>query len=128
MEPPTLDKDVRICIAVMPHGLTAYCNKAALVALSKELARLAESDPREHFETHVQMRFEDEDCKFSGKRPRNVWVLRTKELAPVLAPHDDPACADFELTFMAIPEAELDDLGRHQETGLLPDDWNAEEV
>jgi len=110
-------------MAVTSNGLTAYCNKKALLALSQRLAEIAESDVSEHYETHVRMHFEADECVFEGRRPSNVWVLRTKELAPLLAPHGAPGTEDFELTFMVVPEAELDDLADFQKDGLLPDDW-----
>jgi len=110
-------------MAVTSNGLTAYCNKKALLALSQRLAALAESDESEHYEAHVCMDLEADECVFEGHRPSNVWVLRTKELAPLLAPHDAPETADFELTFMVVQEAELDDLADFQKDGLLPDDW-----
>jgi hypothetical protein len=119
--------NVRICMAITPAGLTAYCNKEAFLLLANDLTRLAHSPEKEHYETHVRMRYEDADCVFEGKKPSNVWVLRTKSLAPLLAPHGNPEIQDFELTFMMMPEAELDDLTKCQETGLLPDGWNCSE-
>lgn len=120
-----LTDKVRICMAVTPDGLTAYCNKKALIELSKQLSMLAESDAKDHYETHVRMQFQDDESLFDGKKPDNIWVLRTKPLAPMLAPHGDQYQQDFELTFMVTPEAELDDLTIFQGNGLLPDDWNA---
>jgi hypothetical protein len=115
------EHDPRICMALTPDGLTAYCNRSGLLAMSKRLAEIAQSLPDEHYEMHVRLELED------GAAPQetNVAVLRTKELAPLVAPHGRSDQQDFELTFMHVPEHELDDLRAYQVDGLLPDSWNS---
>jgi hypothetical protein len=122
-----MSHSVRICMAITSNGLTAYCNKEALAELSKTLERLVDSDEKDHYETHVRMEFLSDESRFEGKTPENVWVLRDKELAPLLAPHGSPEYLDFELTFMVVSEAELDDMAVFQRDGLLPHDWNADD-
>ena len=118
---------VRICMAVTSDGLTAYCNREALLALARQLELLAASDAEEHYQTHVRMQFEDHEALFDGKTPTNVWVLRAPELAPMLAPHGSSDIQDFELIFMRVPDKELDELAPYQENGLLPVTWNAQD-
>ena len=113
----------RICMALTSDGLTAYCNSSGLMALSKRLAEIAQSVAEEHYEMHVRLELEDDNR--SSLQSSNIAVLRTKELAPMVAPHGRADIQDFELTFMHVPEHELDELGVHQITGLLPDGWNS---
>ena len=119
---------VRICMAVTSDGLTAYCNREALLALARQLELLAASDAEEHYQTHVRMQFEDHEALFNGKTPTNVWVLRAPELAPMLAPHGSFwTFRILKLTFMKVPDKELDELAPYQENGLLPVTWNAQD-
>lgn len=115
---PTRKSGVRLCLQLSPDGLTVYANQQALVSISEQLLWLARSDARDHYECHVKMSLEEDDCRFEGKRPRNVWTLMPADLIDhfTQASDLDPG---FELTFMVVSEHELDDMAHHQETGVL---------
>lgn len=122
---PSKKPGTRVCIAVTKEGVTLYGNKEAFASLAEWMNWIASSPKDEHFECHVLMDLEDEASKFEGKVPRNAWVLMGKEVEGCFSHRSDEQ-RGFELTLMAVEENELVEMAVHQENGLLPDNWNAE--
>lgn len=112
----------RVCLALTKGGLTAYCNRDALKALSQRLNQLVDSPISEHYESHVIMEISDEKSLFEENSEKNAWVLFEKSLANSFDTRS-PTEFGFELTFMTVDEAELDDMVLYQKTGVLPPDW-----
>ena len=121
-EMPKKRPGVRICVSVMPDGVTIYGNRSAFASIAEWMQWVMTSPPNEHFETHLLADLEDDASKFEGKHPRNVWTLVDGRLtseaggAPLNA-------ENFDVTFMAVEESELDKMEKYQDGGLLPDDW-----
>lgn len=127
MEQPKKVPGARVCLAVTSQGVTAYCNPAALKSLAKWMEWISSHDPSEHFECHLTMDIKDDESKFENKTPSNVWVLLEDKLLNVLQ-RDELAMIDgeqvkkrgFDLSFMAVPESELDEMALSQADGILP--------
>ena len=102
--------------------MTIYGNRTAFVSFAEWMQWIAASPRGEHYEAHLVMDLEDDASKFEGKYPRNVWTLVDPALraAGVITPVDP---RDFEITFMAAEDSELDQMEAHQEAGLLPKEW-----
>jgi len=127
MEQPRLIAGSRLCLALTAEGLTVYGNPEALKSLAKWLEWIAHANPEEHYECHVGLFLEDEASRFEGKVPRNVSVLVERTLAPHIVQRKmvqidgEPALQrGFDLTFMAVPEADLDQMAASQGMGILP--------
>jgi hypothetical protein len=133
MEQPKKLPGSKLCLAITKDGLTAYGNPEAFRSLAKWLEWIAASNPAEHFECHVGMDLESDESKFQNKTPKNVWVLIDKDLSSILAKRgrsyiDGEAVElrGFDVNFMAVPENELDQMARYQDSGVLPDYWGKE--
>jgi hypothetical protein len=127
MEQPEKLPGTRLCIAVRKEGATLYGNPAALRSLAQHLLWIADADPAEHYECHATWELESDACRFDGERPLNAWTLAEPALADILAKlreavvDGEPALeGGFEVTFMAVEGSDLDELARHQESGVLP--------
>lgn len=128
MNQPHLESGARACIVLTRQGLTVYGNPPALRTLAKWLEWIASAPPSEHYECHVGMDLEDEESKFHGGLPRNVWVLVEEALAlhvearQALVVDGEPALErGFDLKIMGATERDLDDLAETQAQGLLPE-------
>jgi hypothetical protein len=119
---PNVQKGARICMAVTQDGVTVYGNKIGLESLSEWLAWIAKNNPSENYECHTKMYLMDDDCVFEGKKPNNIWVLKSKDVAHSFY-EENETCPGFELTFMGVTEKDLDEMAQHQKTGILPDEW-----
>jgi hypothetical protein len=126
VEKPKKMPGARLCLAVTSKGVTAYCNPAALKSLAKWLEWISLHAPEEHFECHVGMDIEDDESKFDGRIPSNVWVLIEKSLSHSLQRDaiseidgEQVKICGFNLTFMATPEDELDEMALSQIDGIL---------
>ena len=98
------------------RGLTAYGNRQAFTELASWLTWIAKHDPSEHYECHLRWHMESEEVKFDGKRPSNVWVNFESGLAEVFDQEGqidkNTRQAGFEVTFMAVTEQQLDEMGK----------------
>lgn len=112
---PSKKPGVRACLVVGRNGAKLYGNRAAFASLAEWMEWLAKSPMKEHFECHVPMDLEDDESKFEGKQPRNVWAL-------LMASEDSTgeSAGIGGLTFMCLEEDELDQLAQHQVIGVLP--------
>jgi hypothetical protein len=126
MERPEKLAGARLCIAVRKDGATLYGNPAALRSLAQHLLWIANAKPSEHYECHTIWELESDECRFDGKRPLNAWTLLEPALAAVLSKRrtvtvdGEPGYdEEFEVTFMAVEEHDLDRLAEHQESGVL---------
>lgn len=122
---PSKEAGTRLCISVSEKGVYVYGNKPAFKSLAKWMSWIAESSEADHFECHVAMSLEDDESKFEGKAPRNVWVLMDKKIADSFAKRTE-SNPGFELTFMAVENQDLEHLAQFQKTGVLPDEANEE--
>lgn len=113
MKPQTNDKS-RICLNFAVDGLTAYCNREALIDLRNQLDWLISSPPEEHYHCHVLMDLENDASKFDGERPRNAG-LRFSEGVERMKDADLVGGECVDLTFVVLTEADLDDMQQHQE-------------
>lgn len=120
-------KDIgpRLCITIKPDGVTVYGNKQSLKLLAQHIENIAAADESQHYECHTLMALEDDDSKFGGKEPRNVWLLADKECASVFHARSENN-PGFELTFMAVENGDLDHMAQFQKGGVLPENWGAE--
>ena len=118
---PANEAGTKLCISVSEKGVFVYGNKPAFKSLAKWMSWLAESDEADHFECHVVMSLEDDESKFEGKTPRNVWVLMDKKITDSFARRTDTD-PGFELTFMAVENPDLEQLAKYQDAGVLPDE------
>lgn len=126
MKNPTRKSGTRLCIAVTNSGVTLYGNKQAFKSLSEWMDWIASSSEGEHFECHVLMYLEDDESKFEGKEPRNVWTLIDETVSPSFTAKATNNTG-FELTFMGVEEKELDYMAQFQNTGQLPKGWDQKE-
>ena len=117
-------------MALTKQGLTVYGNAAGFRSLAKWLEWVADSSPTEHYECHVGMDLEDVESKFDNKRPRNVWVLMERSLDGIVekrrrgvVDNEEVEFRGFDLTFMAVPENELDEMAQFESSGTMPDSW-----
>jgi hypothetical protein len=121
---------IQLCIALTKSGLTAYGAPEALRQLGRQLLVTADAPPDEHYEVHASMTITAPD----GVTPA-VCVLVDAEIAPLLdrSKRTDVdgellTHAEFELTFMAVTNSELHEMGRYSERGVLPETWNDEQT
>jgi hypothetical protein len=124
--PPARKSGTKLCLAVTKQGVTAYGNRDAFESLSEWFKWLASSDPKEHFECHTIWHLQGEANSFREHSTKNVFALFSAKTKPAFEKESEDGFG-FELTFMMAPDAELDELAGHQETGLLPESWNEEE-
>ena len=101
----------RLCLDLSQNGVVAYANRAALAEIRDRLNEIVASDPKEHFECHVIMMLEDDETRFEGKHPPNVWVKASEDVRKDLAVNSDTE-QGFELTFMHVEESDLDKLSQ----------------
>ena len=109
---PAMQAGSRLALQVDQRGLWVYANKAGLVSLTEHLLRLANADPEECFECHTRMELRD---LFGSGMTGEVSLIVDKELESYFSRLPDDAPPDarpigFELTFMHIDEAGLDEL------------------
>lgn len=116
MQPEANDKS-RICLNFAVDGLTAYCNREALIDLRNQLDWLIASPPDEFYHCHTLMVLENDASKFDGKRPRNAG-LRFSEGVERMKDADLVGGECVDLTFIAVTEEELDDMQQYQEPGF----------
>lgn len=109
----------------MGKGVTAYGNKVAFKKMAEYFEWMASSDPSDHYELHSLMYLEDDASKFEGKEIKNVYALFDKKTKGAFFKKTKNLCG-FELTFMMVPENELDEMDACQKTGLIPAHWNTE--
>ena len=112
MQPEASDKS-RICLTFAADGLTAYCNREALIDLRAQLDWLIALPPEEHYHCHTLMVLENDASRFGGKRPRNAGVSFSEGVETMKdADIDGGECVD--LTFMVVTDAILDDMQKRQ--------------
>ena len=112
MQPQANDK-ARICLNFAVDGLTAYCNREALIDLRNQLDWLIASPPEDNYHCHTLMVLENDDSKFDGKRPRNAGVSFSDGVETMKdADIEGGECVD--LTFMVVTDAILDDMQKRQ--------------
>lgn len=88
-----------------------YSNRSALKALAAWLEWIADSDPKEHFECHYRMAFEDEAAVLEGKCPSNITLAADESLqTSVILPGPDEF--GFELTFIHASDEELEKMAK----------------
>jgi len=116
---PSKKPGVRACFVLGKDGAKLYGNRAAFASLAEWMEWLARSPSNGHFECHVLMDLEDDESKFGGKQPRNVWGLVQLKIGEKSAGENREIS---ELTFMCLEEDELDQLAKNQESGVLPPD------
>lgn len=73
MQPEANDKS-RLCLNFAADGLTAYCNREALIDLRNQLDWLIASPPEDNYHCHVLTTLENDASRFDGIRPRNAGV------------------------------------------------------
>lgn len=130
MPQPKNFRGSRLCLTLTKKGLTVYGNPAAFRSLAKWLEWIAHSSPTEHYECHVGMDLADSESKFGNQRPRNVWVLTERSLDGIvekrrrgIVDSEEVEYRGFDLTFMAVPETELDQMAQFEASGTIPDSW-----
>lgn len=119
MPAPDRIPGTRICLAVTPEGVKLYGNREAFQSLAQFMSWIADSDPAEHFECHVKWHMSSEGALLRNEAP-NVATL----FAPALDgqfERTSESNSGFELTFMAVEKADLDELFQHAASGVLPD-------
>jgi len=72
------------------------------------------SNPTENFHFHLLWHLESEASRFEGAQPKSVWLLSQ------LAQPSSGEAGEFELTFQVVGESDLDELAKHQATGIVP--------
>ena len=115
---PKVDDNARICLAVKDDGVTAYGNKEGFKTLANWLTWIAESDPSEHYECHL-------GWSFDSATKEKVWPLFSDELKRVYGLNSTDK-QNFELTFMAVEDSDLDELEKSRESMNLPESYNSE--
>lgn len=112
MRPEASDKS-RICLNFAVDGLNVYANRQALIDLRDQLSWLIDSPPEHFYHCHVLMALENDGSRFEGKRPRNAGVSFSDGAAEMVnADFEKGECVD--LSFFVMPEAEMDDIQKHQ--------------
>ncbi|HEY0232767.1 MAG TPA: hypothetical protein VGC55_16080 [Dokdonella sp.] len=121
MSHPNQNPSARLCILRYPDEVTVCANIDGFRLLGEWMAWLAASDPREAFHFHTLWHLESEASRFEGISPANVWSLSQAE-QPAAPPDAPDGCkiVPFELTFHVVDDAQLDELARHQPSGLIP--------
>ena len=114
---PRADEKSRICLNFAVDGLTAYCNREALIDLRNQLDWLISSPQEDHYHCHVLMVLENDVSKFEGKKPRNAGV-RFSEGVEKMKDADLVGGECVDLTFVVATEADLDSMQVHQEPGF----------
>ncbi len=110
---PAASQKSRICLNFAAEGLTAYCNREALIDLRNQLDWLISSPPEDSYHCHTLLTLENDESRFGGKRPRNAGVSFSQGVEVMQeADIENGDCVD--LTFMIVSDAMLDDLQKHQ--------------
>lgn len=110
---PMANEKSRICLNFAADGLTAYCNREALIDLRNQLDWLIASPPEANHHCHTLMVLENDESRFEGKRPRNAGVSFSEGVETMKnADSESGECVD--LTFMVVNDAILDDMQKHQ--------------
>lgn len=114
---PVANEKSRICLNFAVDGLTAYCNREALIDLRDQLDWLISSPQEDHYHCHVLMALENDASKFEGQRPRNAGV-RFSEGVEKMKDADLIGGECVDLTFIVATEADLDAIQAQQEPGF----------
>ena len=116
MQPPANDKS-RICLNFAEDGLTAYCNREALIDLRDQLDWLIASPPDQHYHCHVLMALENDASRFDGRRPRNAGLVFSEGVER-MKDADLVGGECIDLTFMVATETDLDEMQAYQAPGF----------
>ncbi|HET6621347.1 MAG TPA: hypothetical protein VFG64_15540 [Dongiaceae bacterium] len=119
MDRPSKAPGTRLCIALRKQGITLYGNPAAMRSLAEHLLWIAHADPAEHYECHAGWQLQSDECLFNDKHPLDVWMLVEPDLAGHVT-NGNAADEVFDINFMAVEEGDLDELAKHQGSGILP--------
>jgi hypothetical protein len=101
-----------VCITVEKDGVWVYGNPPAFRKMAERMARLAESDPAEHYELHLRWHLGSHRAKRQA-----IFVLLDSAARRVHRRQD------FELTFMVAEPSDLRKLRCRERSGLLPKNW-----
>jgi hypothetical protein len=96
---PRRSRATRGCIVIHRDGVTFYGNKSAFRDISKWVTLLASSKPKDHYEFHAKWHLE---AHFATKPRIQIMDLRV--------PRVRTSPSKFELTFMVVETADLDQL------------------
>lgn len=110
---PEASPQSRLCLEFDASGLTAYCNRQALIALRDQLEWLIQSPPEDRYHCHVLMTLENDASRFDGKRPRNAGVSFSDDFEKMRDADIDGGQL-IDLTFMVATDDDLDDVQRRQ--------------
>ena len=119
MDRPSKVPGTRLCIALRKQGITLYGNPAAMRSLAEQLLWIAHADPAGHYECHASWQLQSDECLFDNKHPLDVWTLAEPGLASNVT-NDNTVGEAFDINFMAVEEGDLDELAKHQGSGILP--------
>jgi len=120
----------RVCILRYHDETRISSNIAGFKLLGQWIAWLVDSQPEENFHIHLLWHLESEASRFDGVKPKNVWfldepeeaIIRDNEYVP-----EDATIVKYEVTFMVLTDAQLDELAAAQETGIIPKQyWKSE--
>ncbi|MGA1869447.1 MAG: hypothetical protein ACMUJM_12985 [bacterium] len=123
---PRNEKGTRLCMVVAKSGIKVYGNRQAFKTLSKWMSWIADSDEREHYECHFLWHLKSEESEF-GEEPANIWTLFDRDTLSIFDPSFDQEL-NFDLTFMAVEQSDLDKLAKFRASRLLPENWEKEEA
>lgn len=106
---PRANSNSRICLNFSVDGLNVYANRQALSDLRDQLTCLIESPPEDFYHCHVLMSLANGEEGI----PKNAGVVFTQDAAKMVeADIEGGECVD--LTFVAMTDAEMDDVQRQQ--------------
>ena len=123
MEQPYEIPGARVCVLRYYDETKILGNIPGFKLLGLWIAWLADSPPGENYHIHLLWHLESRASRFDGVKPKNVWFLDEPEEAKGRSLDDvpeDAASIPFEVTFMVLTDAQLDELAEAQETGLIP--------
>jgi hypothetical protein len=103
---PKRTRGTRICLDVTKEGVALYGNRAAFKALATWMTWIAASKPSEHYECHVVWQL------FNHFGKPNVFLRFDEETRRVYAANRKKPIERFELTFMQVESADLDEMER----------------
>jgi hypothetical protein len=116
MSYPDRVEGTRLCIVAAADGVRVYGNPEAFRSLANWMSWIADANPSDHYECHTRFHMSSEATV------PNVWVLLDERIASSFSQRSKGE-SDFELTFMAVEERDLDNLLEHQAAGILPKEW-----
>ena len=88
-------------------------------SLAEHLLWIASANPAEHYECHATWQLQSDECLFNNKHPLDVWTLAEPDLAGYVT-HSNIIGEVFDVNFMAVEEGDLDEMAKHQDSGILP--------